>query len=309
MRWPRNGHLSRDTARRRRQPERWGEYANGTVYVGCGQGNAHLQLIDSTISGNTGASTTGAWGDVSTDKLDLINTILTANPGGADVTGFQSISADHSDTCLNGGPLPGAGNICADPKLAATGPGSADVHQTFDSPTIDAGSNGAVPGDLTSALYGGPRVLDFKGGGAIVDIGADEIPLPDPTSSQLKLSIPSGGKISKTVPVSVGCQIVVPSNCDGALTADALLIKQGKKISSARHRKAQEAEEAQADFAPGGGQLLGRQRQDQHDQPDDSQAGARQDCQAEEGEGTADRQLPRQKLAIRHGDRDRQVHR
>jgi hypothetical protein len=83
----------------------------------------------------------------------------------------------------------GAGNIDADPMFYRNpSPGADGTWGTGDddygdlrlqpgSPCIDAGSNSAVPSDLTTDLDGNPRILDFPGvhdPGAIVDMGAYE---------------------------------------------------------------------------------------------------------------------------------------
>ncbi|HUO72296.1 MAG TPA: right-handed parallel beta-helix repeat-containing protein [Solirubrobacteraceae bacterium] len=60
---------------------------------------------------------------------------------------------------------PGPGTIARDPQF----PGSGDYHIQGGSPAIDAGDDGAVPGDLATDLDGRPRIL-----GAHADLGAYE---------------------------------------------------------------------------------------------------------------------------------------
>jgi hypothetical protein len=87
----------------------------------------------------------------------------------------------------------GQGNIDADPVFVrppASGPdnlwGTADddygdLRLRYNSPCLDAGSNAAVPADVTTDLGGNPRFIDVPGAhdpGAIVDMGAYEYPLP-----------------------------------------------------------------------------------------------------------------------------------
>jgi hypothetical protein len=144
------------------------------VYVGCEAVPTALTLLDSTVSGNT-AGAPGSVGGVAgdgDDTLTLRNSIVTANPGGVDVSGFASQTVTNSDACATNGTtkLPGAGNICAAPKLKDPGPGHADVHQTAASPTLDRGLNAAVPPALKLDYEGQSRRL-----GLAVDMGADEL--------------------------------------------------------------------------------------------------------------------------------------
>lgn len=212
-----------------------GAAAEGALYIGCATGNAHLALFDSTVSGNSGGagSTAGAWGDPADDTLDLTNTILAGNSGGADLGGFQSVSATFSDLCSGAAPFAGAGNICAAPKLV----GGADVRQTDTSPTIDAGSNALIPAGLTTDYAGNSRTVDFRGGGAIVDIGAQEAPPASLSGSELTLEIPKSGKIGSSLKATVGCKLAFSGTCVGDLSAVALLKIRGKAISSKRHKK------------------------------------------------------------------------
>ncbi|GAC1322192.1 MAG: hypothetical protein NVSMB25_16990 [Thermoleophilaceae bacterium] len=163
------------------------------IYVGCFElGPATLKLFDSTVSGNqTGGSgaTAGIFGGP-LDQLALTNSIVKANSGGSDLSGFVSSTAEFSDVCTSGGaPFSGSGNICTDPLLVAPGPGSADVHQVAASPTIDKGSNSLVPAGLTQDYEGNARITDGGSGHATVDMGAHEFvpaspkPTPGPAPS------------------------------------------------------------------------------------------------------------------------------
>jgi len=159
------------------------------VYVGfvCATAYTALQVADSTITGNLISGTAGPVAGISggpRDTLGLSNTIL-AGDSGPELGGFNAlagVTASYSDVCSGAAPFSGAGNICADPKLAATGSG--DVHETAASPTLEAGSNALVPGGLTTDAYGGPRILGPLGCGAspaaVVDIGAAEYAYPVP---------------------------------------------------------------------------------------------------------------------------------
>jgi hypothetical protein len=143
------------------------------IYVGVAclpepAGPSHLRLLDSTVTENTLATAGGTAGidGHSTDELVLENSIVAANPGGAQIKGFTAppgaLTSAFSDACDEAGtaPLAGEGNICAAPELADAGnPASFDVQETEASPTIDAGSNALVPGGLTADYLGFPRIL------------------------------------------------------------------------------------------------------------------------------------------------------
>jgi parallel beta helix pectate lyase-like protein len=152
-----------------------------------------LELNDSTVAGNcvdagTGSAAPGIAGS-GLDTLTLRNSIVydaqAALPCGTpasvpDVSGFTAphMSVTSSDLCAaagGGGPVTGAGNICADPLL--TNPHFGGFAETATSPTIDAGSNSLVPSGLTTDAAGDARVTDGNGdGSAVVDMGADESP-------------------------------------------------------------------------------------------------------------------------------------
>jgi Right handed beta helix region len=148
-----------------------GEVEGAGVYVGCAAQPADLRMVNSTVAGNVAngaGSTSGLHGDAD-DKLVLRNSIVTGNPGGANVAGFATRSVSRTDACNGAAPLPGTGNICANPLLVNPGPGHADVHQRRTSPTVDAGLNSFLPVGLTVDFEGQKRVL-----GPSVDMGADE---------------------------------------------------------------------------------------------------------------------------------------
>jgi hypothetical protein len=161
--------------------------AGAGIYAGfgCAAANTALQLEDSTVAGNVVAGGNGPIAGIGggpTDALSLANTIVAGDSGGAELGGFMSpagVSAAYSDVCSEGAPLGGSGNICADPRLVSPGPGSADVHETGVSPTLEAGSNALIPGGLTTDAFGAPRIAGPFSCAAtptpIVDIGADEL--------------------------------------------------------------------------------------------------------------------------------------
>lgn len=154
------------------------DLGGGGVWVGC----SHLRVLDSTVTLNTSSNGAGIEGET-TDYLELANSIVAEDSPGSATAGFGSVTASFSDVCAYAGssePLPGAGNICANPLLADNGdPVSFDVHETASSPTIDAGSNALVPGGLTTDAYGTTRILAGHAGcagdfPAVVDMGAAE---------------------------------------------------------------------------------------------------------------------------------------
>jgi hypothetical protein len=177
-----------------------GPSANGAgIYVGfvCPTAYTTLQLSDSTVAGNTISGASGRVAGISGgphDVLALSNTIVFGDSGGPELGGFQGltgVSASFSDVCSGGAPFAGSGNICADPLLRAPGPGSADVRETAASPTLERGSNGLIPGGLSTDAFGGPRVLGPTLCGAspaaIVDVGAAEFAYPTPSCPPIVL--------------------------------------------------------------------------------------------------------------------------
>ena len=147
-----------------------GDLGGAGIYVGCSPvpGNPnHLTVRDSTVTENSvpAGGSAGIDGNPG-DQLRLFNSIV-ADAGGTEVDGFNgtggALTASFSDVCAAGlaAPLPGLGDICADPKLANSGnPGSVDVHETgtfpgtASSPTLDAGSIALVEPTLLSDFYG-----------------------------------------------------------------------------------------------------------------------------------------------------------
>ncbi|HEY1451317.1 MAG TPA: hypothetical protein VGF47_10215 [Solirubrobacteraceae bacterium] len=178
-----------------------GPSANGAgIYVGFVCPNAYetLQLNDSTVAGNVVSGTSGRVAGISGgphDVLAMANTTLFGDSGGPELGGFQSlagVSASFSDVCSGAAPFTGAGNICADPLLLAPGPGTADVHETAASPTLERGSNALLPSGVSTDAFGGPRVLGpilcSASPAPIVDMGAAEYAYPPPSCPPLILS-------------------------------------------------------------------------------------------------------------------------
>jgi hypothetical protein len=147
-----------------------------------------LTLRDATVSGNRGGPGIGG-GDE--DRLTATNSILTGNELGDVALADATIA--FSDACMpGGGPVPGDGNLCADPLLAGAGAGN--VHETGASPTIDQGDDARIPAGLTADYEGGPRRTDGDADGITrVDMGADESPArePEPTPTPTPSPEPS----------------------------------------------------------------------------------------------------------------------
>jgi hypothetical protein len=170
------------------------EADGAALYIGAGvAGDNRLSLYDSTVTDNSvtpaaSGATAGIWGHPA-DRLALTNSIPYGDQGGSEVdsTGFAaassgSLSATYSDFCSSGSPYAGAGNICADPKLADDGnPTSGDAEETAASPTVDVGSNALVPLGLVTDYYNNLRELSATGcdyASGTVDIGASEYQPP-----------------------------------------------------------------------------------------------------------------------------------
>jgi hypothetical protein len=172
-------------------PGREGALGGGGMWVGC----THLRVLDSTVTLNSAPLGAGIEGEPG-DQLELANSIVAEDSGEGEIAGFNesggSQTVSFSDVCFYAGssePLPGTGNICANPLLADNGnPISFDIHETSSSPTIDAGSNALVPNSLTTDFYDTSRILashlECTGTPpAVVDMGADELIPPEPSCS------------------------------------------------------------------------------------------------------------------------------
>jgi hypothetical protein len=172
--------------------------AAGVHLTGCGGHDQAATLLNSTIAGNQAAGEGGtgglAGGAGPDDTLTVRNSIVAANIGGPDLAGWTPASraVSFSDVCAPG-VLPGSGNICADPRLAPN-PWNADVHETQFSPTIDHGSNAAVPADLTTDYDVDPREI-----GPVVDMGADEYSAPTAITSSTRSVGPFAATITGAV--------------------------------------------------------------------------------------------------------------
>ncbi|MGH2876107.1 MAG: hypothetical protein ACRDLV_07650, partial [Solirubrobacteraceae bacterium] len=205
------------------------------IYAGCtptvDSVGYHLTTIDSTVSGNSvTGSPTGAVAGIdgeTGDFLNLQNTIVDGDLGGAEIGGFgatdgANATATYSDVCSLTQvtqPYAGAGNVCAAPALADAATG--DVHETAASPTVDAGSNALVPGSLSTDAYGGSRIVAVNSPTATVDIGAAELaPVP---VSETPPTITGAALIDQTLQASTGVWSYQPTSyayqwerCDGS---------------------------------------------------------------------------------------------
>jgi hypothetical protein len=171
-----------------------GAVSGAALYAACATTSVDVKVLNSTIMGNVaGGDTAGIWG-AADETLSLVNSIVFANTGGEQLTGFGTPSVTFSDMCASGSAYPGSGNICADPLLVDVA--SADVHETAASPTVDTGSNAAVPAALHIDYEGHDRIIDSdKNGSVVVDMGADEKqpPAPPPPPPPVVVTPPDPG--------------------------------------------------------------------------------------------------------------------
>jgi hypothetical protein len=233
-----------------------GESEGAGIFAACEpthpNSSFHLTLNDSTVAENQAPKGISGVDGEESDQLTLSNSIVTSPPGQADIGGFQPISggsltSSFSDACKpdTSAVLPGAGNICANPVLADSGnPSSGDVHETYASPAIDAGSNVLVPAGLATDAFGTTRILAGHVGcgvsfPAVVDMGADEFtpsappcpppvhPSPPPPGLTHFVSLKTG---STTAALRLSCSSTDGLGCSGTIfvTSDETL--QGKKV-------------------------------------------------------------------------------
>jgi len=247
-----------------------GQSAGAGIYAACvspePNGHFHLALDDSTVSGNQAPAGIAGIDGEDTDQLTLSNSIVTGSPGQADVGGFRAVSggsltSSFSDACApdTSTPLPGEGNICAEPQLEASG------EEKASSPTIDAGSNALVPAGLTTDAFGHARILAGHVGcaqsfPAVVDMGADEFPpsvLSCPPPFAPRPPVPGltryiGRKITSTgVALTLSCVSTDGLGCSGTIFLTTNEILQGKKVIAvgASHRTRGSVRLGQAPFA------------------------------------------------------------
>jgi hypothetical protein len=240
------------------EPGTSGDLGGGGIWVGC----THLGVLDSTVTLNTAPNGAGIEGEPG-DQLELANSIVAGDLDGNETAGFYekggSLTATFSDVCSSAGSseaLSGAGNICANPLLADNGNSSSfDVHETPSSPTIDAGSNALVPSELTTDVFGDPRILAghvscSQSFPAIVDMGADEFPppvlscpapfIPRPPVPGLTHYI--SRKVTPTgVALTLSCASTDGLGCSGTIFLTSNETLQGKKVlavSAAHHTMA-----------------------------------------------------------------------
>jgi hypothetical protein len=142
-------------------------FAANSAGRGGGMGNfgsAAPTVANCTFTGNSAASGGGVCNGDNAAPI-VANTLLWGNTAteGDEIysDGASTPAVSYSD--IRGG-HDGAGNMDADPLFAADG-----RHLTWSSPCIDAGSDAAVPPDLTTDMDNEARVI-----GPAVDMGADE---------------------------------------------------------------------------------------------------------------------------------------
>jgi hypothetical protein len=184
----------------------WG----GAIYVGyeptetCATScpASTISINDSTIVSNAtdpGAGSEGGavWGSPG-DHLTLHNSIEFGNSK-PELFGFEASSPNigFSDACSEPGGVPiptSAGNICADPKLAASGA------ETAASPTVDAGDNGLVPFGVSTDFAGAARVRASR----LTCAGALHSPVVDLGAFEFTATIPACDLVNPVVRIGSG---------------------------------------------------------------------------------------------------------
>ena len=251
-------------------PASEGGESAGAVYAACEppepHGHFHLTFNDSTVAGNQVPGGVSGIDGEDTDQLVLTNSIVASPVGQAGIGGFRptadgSLTSSFSDACAPGTstPLPGAGNICADPQLAANGEESAS------SPTIDAGSNALVPAGLASDAFSHARILAGHAAcgvsfPAVVDMGADEFaPSPPSCPALIAPRPPVPGltqyisrKVSPTgITLKLSCSSTDGLGCSGTIFLTSNETLQGKKVLavSATHHTMAPVRLGQATFS------------------------------------------------------------
>ena len=217
------------------------DLGGGGIWVSC----SHLRVLNSTVTLNTAPYGAGIEGE-SYDQLELANSIVVEDSPGDEIAGFAeseggSLMASFSDVCATAGssePLPGAGNICANPLLTDNGnPVSFDVHETASSPTIDAGSNALVPSGLTTDFFGTTRILAGHAGctdsfPAVVDMGTAEFePAVPSCPATVQEQTPTTGPAAPTAGLTASAPATDPS-VDKQVPAPGLAHFVSLKLSS-----------------------------------------------------------------------------
>ncbi len=249
-----------------------GQSAGAGIYAACKSSEPnshfHLALDDSTVAGNQAPGGIAGIDGEDTDQLILSNSIVSSPSGQADIGGFRttsggSLTSSFSDACAPGTststPLPGEGDICANPQLEANG------EETPSSPTIDAGSNALVPAGLTTDAFGHARILAghvscSQSFPAIVDMGADEFPPPVlscPAPFTPRPPVPGltryiGRKVTPTgVALTLSCVSTDGLGCSGEIFLTTNELLQGKKVIAvgSSHRTRGSVRLGQAPFA------------------------------------------------------------
>jgi hypothetical protein len=232
-------------------PASEGQSAGAGIYAACESNEPdsqfHLSLNDSTVAGNQAPGGVSGIDGEDTDQLVLTNSIVASPAGQAGIGGFRptadgSLTSSFSDACApsvsTNTPLPGAGNICAEPALNAKG------EEAATSPTIDAGSNALVPAGLTTDAFGHTRILAGHAAcgvssPAVVDMGADEFAPSPPSCPALLVPRPPvpgltryiGRKVTSTgVALTLSCVSTDGLGCSGTIYLTTNELLQGKKV-------------------------------------------------------------------------------
>jgi hypothetical protein len=167
---------------------------------------ADLRVVNSTIGRNTATSGARSLNGDDKSTLTLQNSIVDEYPT-ATITGCASRAFAFSDVCRKNAPLKGEGNICLNALLDTKGHLNA-LGETYDSPTIDGGSNALVGPEFTTDNEGLVRMFDGDGDGtAEVDMGASEFQVEGPVGGKPVIffgGTPVAVKAGKTYRVRTG---------------------------------------------------------------------------------------------------------
>jgi fibronectin type 3 domain-containing protein len=213
-----------------------GDEGGAAFVAGTGSETVVPRFLNATLVGNSADVVGGALYSENAAAPEVVNSILWGNEagtGGSEVANNNATPVfDHSLVDGSGGssgwdPSLGTdegGNIDTTPLFVDTTAAGADFRLQEDSPVIDAGLNGAVPGDSTDldldgdstetlplGLADSTRISDDDGNGtATVNLGAYEDVGPDRTA----LAVPAAPSITA---FTDSLRVAWPAIADGDL--------------------------------------------------------------------------------------------
>jgi hypothetical protein len=174
-----------------------------------------LAVANCTFADNTSTDMGGGGIAILGPATTIVNSIFWGNAPDGIYDRDTTTAVTYSN--VQGGIPPGTGNISTDPLFAGAATGNYRLQAT--SPSIDVGSNAGVPAALAVDLDGADRILDFLGGGAIVDMGAYEYTTPPETATLTMAVDPIGyGTTTPAVgshEVEVGTPVTITASPSG----------------------------------------------------------------------------------------------